>query len=107
MNYQDIVYRLNTIFDSSTLERIKITNNINGEIIIVIDLHRLSCKNAKRLLSNVIANVRIDSRIDVIHGYNHGTSIKDMLLQEFSNVHIIEKHLDPHNQGVTHMSIAA
>lgn len=105
MNYQDITHRLNTIFDLSTLDRITIIYSNKGKIIITIDLHKLSCTEAKRLLNNVIANVRIESRIDVIHGYRHGTRIKDMIHTHYSCSRIQALYVDPDNLGLTHINI--
>lgn len=73
----------------------------------IVDVHGMKCPQAKRFINNIINVVRIVFRLIIIHGYNHGTAIKEMLAQNFSNNHIYEQFPDPRNQGVTHMLIAA
>jgi DNA-nicking Smr family endonuclease len=42
--------------------------------LIYVDLHGLSCKKARRLLSNIINILHGPASIKVIHGYHHGDS---------------------------------
>ena len=49
-------------------------------MIIRVDLHAMTRQDAKRFIKNMIALLyMIPFRFDLIHGYNHGTVIKDML----------------------------
>ena len=57
-------------------------------------------------LNNILNIVRTKVQLIIIHGYNHGTAIKDMLADQFVNEHIVEKFLDAENQGVTHILAA-
>lgn len=99
--------RLQMIFTSEELSRLTISEVDESKIRIIADVHGMKCSQAKRFINNIINTVRIAFQLIIIHGYNHGTAIKDMLAQNFSNTHITEKHPDPYNQGVTHMLIAA
>lgn len=99
--------RLRMVFTDEEISRLTISEVDERRIRIVADVHGMKCNQARRFINNIINTVRVAFQLIVIHGYNHGTAIKDMLAQNFSNTHITEKHADPFNQGVTHMLIAA
>lgn len=99
--------RLKMVLTQSEMNRIKISESRSGKIRITADVHGMKCYEARRFINNIINIVRIAFRLVIIHGYNHGTAIKEMLAQNFSNDHIYEQFPDPRNQGVTHMLIAA
>ena len=99
--------RLRIVFTDEEISRLTISEVDERRIRIVADVHGMKCNQARRFINNIINTVRVAFQLIVIHGYNHGTAIKDMLAQNFSNTHITVKHADPYNQGVTHMLIAA
>ena len=99
--------RLKMVLTQSEMNRIKISESRSGKIRITADVHGMKCYEARRFINNIINIVRIAFQLVIIHGYNHGTAIKEMLAQDFSNDHIYEQFPDPRNQGVTHMLIAA
>lgn len=99
--------RLKMVLTQSEMNRIKISESRSGKIRITADVHGMKCYEARRFINNIINIVRIAFQLVIIHGYNHGTAIKEMLAQIFSNDHIYEQFPDPRNQGVTHMLIAA
>ena len=99
--------RLKMVLTQSEMNRIKISESRSGKIRITADVHGMKCYEARRFINNIINIVRIAFQLVIIHGYNHGTAIKEMLAQNFSNDHIYEQFPDLRNQGVTHMLIAA
>ena len=99
--------RLRMIFSQEDFSRLSITESATGNIVIIADVHGMKCYEARRFINNIICIVNTDCQLVIIHGYNHGTAIKEMLSQNFKNRHIYERFPDPSNQGVTHMSIAA
>lgn len=99
--------RLKMVLTQKELDRISISETGNRRIRITADVHGMKCYKARRLINNIINIVRVTFQLVIIHGYNHGTAIKEMLAQNFSNDHIYEQFPDPRNQGVTHMLIAA
>ena len=99
--------RLRMVLTQDELNRINISESSDGKIRIIADVHGMKCYEARRFINNIINIVREAFQLVIIHGYNHGTAIKDMLAQNFSNDHIYEQFPDPRNQGVTHMLIAA
>ena len=76
------------------------------KIRITADVHGMKCYEARRFINNIINIVHTTFQLVIIHGYNRGTAIKEMLTQNFSNDHIFEQFQDPCNQGVTLMLIA-
>ena len=64
----------------------------NGNII-TVDLHGLTTKMAERLIKNIIALDRDGHDICAIHGYHHGTSIKNMITNDINNPHITQNAL--------------
>lgn len=104
-NYDYILTKLSFILSKNDMDRISLI--FKDEMRIIVDVHGMKCIQAKKFINNIINVVRIVFRLIIIHGYNHGTAIKDMLSQNFCNIHVSEKHLDPYNQGVTRMLIAA
>lgn len=99
--------RLKMVLTQKELDRISISETGNRRIRITADVHGMKCYEARRFINNIINIVRVVFQLVIIHGYNHGTAIKEMLAQNFSNDHIYEQFPDPRNQGVTHMLIAA
>lgn len=97
--------RLSGIYTNEETARIHITENNNG-IYVVVDLHGMRCGQAKRFINNLINIARCPFLLTVIHGYNHGTAILEMVRNELRNQHISRMFLDSHNQGVTYLAIA-
>ncbi len=94
------------IFTEEELSRISIQEPPDCVPHIIADVHGMKCHQAKRFINNIINVIKSAFRLDIIHGYNHGTAIKDMLAENLINNHISEKHQDSANQGVTHLVIA-
>ena len=99
--------RLKMILTPEEISRLKINESNSDHIKIIADVHGMKCYQARRFINNIINVVRVSFQLTIIHGYNHGTAIKEMLAQNFSNNHIYEQYPDPRNQGVTHILIAA
>lgn len=101
-----IDYRLKRIFTTNELGRIMI-NEDTGSLFITVDVHGLTCREARRFINNIINVIPCPFQLEVIHGYNHGTAIKEMLATNFRNMRITERHPDSYNYGVTYMTLAA
>ena len=102
-----VISRLEMVLTNDELSRITVQEESQRGIRITADVHGMKCYEARRFINNIINIVRTAFQLVIIHGYNHGTAIKEMLAQNFSNDHIYEQFPDPLNQGVTHMLIAA
>ena len=102
---RDIQFRLSLIFTKEDMKRITIKEK-NGETKIMADVHGMSVKNAKRFINNIINVVRTAVEIIVIHGFNHGTAIKDMIASGIDNSRVSVISPDYKNQGITHIIAA-
>ena len=72
-------------------------------LIIRFDTHGLSRLEAKKLINNVTALYREAFFLHIIHGYSHGTAIKDMLWdkEEVINSRFIRVRSQKNNPGET------
>jgi len=78
----------------SEMERIRFLED--GTV--VVDVHQLDRKAMKRLLRNIAAVFRNGIDLLVIHGYHHGTTLKDVLQTDriFSRPYSVESnHWNP------------
>lgn len=72
-----------------------------------VDLHKLSVRDARRLVRNIIAISRDSMDLEVIHGYHHGTAIKEMLHTEKLSNRISGMEGVKGNLGRTILHVAA
>lgn len=101
-----IIARLGMIFSQDDINRITVKDEAERKLQVTVDVHGMKCSQAKRFINNIINTIREAFKLVIIHGYNHGTAIKDMLADNFSNSHIVEQYPDPYNKGVTYMVLA-
>ena len=94
------------ILAGDNLKRIMIEDE-NDEAVITLDLHGMDCRTARRVVKSIIAMYRFSFDLVLIHGYNHGTVLKNMLNNSFDNERIISKSTPVYNPGVTRFRIAA
>lgn len=78
-----------------------------GEPSITIDAHGQTVREARRMILNIINITRHPMQLDVIHGFNHGTAIRDMLAKESFGGRLEERFSPVYNPGETIMRIAA
>ena len=96
----DDMNRLNMILTAEDMNRIQEYPDRMS-----LDLHGKTKKEAKRLLNNVINIIRHPFTMEVIHGYNHGTVLKDMIFEEVINPRIVSKNVPSYNIGETYLYI--
>lgn len=97
--------RLSMILTSEELSRLTITECPGKESKVIADVHGMKCSVARRFINSIIKSIRKGFKLVIIHGYNHGQAIKDMLVQNFENNHIKKQYQDSYNQGLTHMLV--
>ena len=98
--------RLQTILTHEELSRVSVSEYSQLSPLVILDVHHMKCHCAKRLINNIINVINNNCQLIIIHGYNGGTAIKEMLLNNFNNNHILNKYTNPNNYGVTYMTIA-
>lgn len=104
MNTDVMHGRFAIIFTESMIDRIRLLTSLEGEVEkIIVDVHGLTCKGAERFINNIVNVTRGCCTVEVIHGYQHGTRIKEMLRQKFKNPSIKEIVGDKWNLGVTYL----
>ena len=74
--------------------------------LIKYDAHGQTVGETRKALHNIIAATRDGVNLCVIHGYNGGTAIRDMLTAETISDRITDKHCYEYNPGRTWMSVA-
>lgn len=99
---ENIKLRLSLILTTDDMRRLTFKDK-EGEKKIICDLHGMKCKQARRFLNNILNIIRTAVELIIVHGFNHGTAIKDMILGDFYNEHICLISPDIHNMGVTHI----
>ena len=102
MGCEAVVERCKYLMCVEDVGRIKVSEDR-----IQIDLHGMTRAEAKRSIKNIIALSPIAFTLDVIHGYNRGTVIKDMIQEEELSSRVYHKWLAPGNPGRTFIEVAA
>ncbi len=104
---EQVIFRANYIMTGEDISRINVYENKDGETVLRIDLHGIRKKNAMRMISNIIALIliRTDFVLEVVHGFNHGTVIKEYIWNEMINDRIIDKRCPRNNPGITYIAI--
>lgn len=87
------------IFTQDEIKRITVTND--QFVCIRVDLHGLGKYKAERFISDVINLYRDEFVLNLIHGYNHGTVLKSMILNEYTHKRISFMQSVKGNQGMT------
>ena len=100
--YEIAMDRMRLVLSQTDLSRIKRTE----ASVIQIDIHGMTCREAKRFLNNVLNLLLEPMTVRVIHGCNRGTALQAMVRQDFSNSHIKAINLDIRNNGVTYLLVA-
>ncbi len=106
MGCEQIRERMTYILAGDNMTRVQITSDGDGPKI-TLDLHGMSCKLTRRVVKSIIAMYRFSFELVLIHGYNHGTALKDMLYNSLDNERIISKHSPEYNPGITTFEIVA
>ena len=106
MGREEIKERMGYVLQGRYLSKAGVSYNVDGEIVIRVDLHGMSKNIAQKTLNNLIVLFRFPFVIQVVHGYNNGIAIKSMISHELNNSKIVEKRSLPENPGVTYLKIA-
>lgn len=107
MSKEQIENNMRFLMYGETTGRIKVEETYEGLPIIKVDLHGMNRNSACRFISNIIKINRFPFLLDIIHGYNHGTVLKEMIIHEFFSTRVANKECPSWNPGETLMKIAA
>ena len=106
MSCDKIMERMTFLLWGEELNRVSVKDSADGSITITVDVHRLTRKQANKLLSNIIKLFMFPFTLDVIHGFNRGTAIKTMLNTDFSHDRVLGMHSPVYNPGETFIQVA-
>lgn len=108
MSRRTLLEKMHTLYGSEDADRVKWNSSDDNSITVTVDVHQMTCSEAKRFIKNVISLfAQCNFTLNVIHGYVHGTAIKEMLNKE-SISHRIENISSPAcNPGVSILMIAS
>ena len=98
--------KMEMIFTKDEINRIVEGLQENADMI-TVDLHGLKVKDARRFLQNLMAIGQGRQDICVIHGYNHGTAIKEMIYRDLSSKRLVNKTGVKGNCGRTMLKMHA
>lgn len=102
--------RSNVKFAMGTYDpkRVDACNDCNNRLLVTLDLHFLQKSAAKRCVQNAIGAVPRGNgfTLKVIHGHNHGTILREMILNELKNERIIKRQLADYDEGTTLIEVA-
>ena len=107
MNYDRFIACINFIVYGNDSWRIQVAKNSHGDPSITYDAHGQTVREAKRTIENIINITRSPLHLKVIHGYNRGTAIKDMLALEQFPGRLADRFCPAGNPGVTVMDFVA
>lgn len=83
------------------LKELSNTTNIKHSLI-EVDIHGYSAVEAKRLLERVLVNCTKDVKeLRVVHGFNDGTTLRNMVFNDLKSKKIRNKSQDFFNKGTT------
>ncbi len=106
MGCEQVFERIKMIVCGEDLWRLQVTLDNSGKTQVQFDPHGMSRANARRYIKNIIAINPYAFTLDVIHGYNRGTAIKDMIREDDLSSRVIEKHCMENNPGRTMISVS-
>ena len=84
MRKEQFIMKLAFILTLEEMARISVKEE-KSSLILTIDFHSLKCLEARKILSKIIALNKYAFALHVIHGYNHGTALKEMIRYQYSN----------------------
>jgi len=106
MKREEIMERMGFVLHGEYLRRVRVYCNEEDETVISVDLHGMCRESAQKSLNNIIAIIRSPFILDVIHGYNGGTVIKELIYNDLKSPKI-KGHSSPNwNPGETLLQIA-
>ena len=106
MKKEEIMERMSFVLHGEYLSRVSTFKNGEGETVIKVDLHGMCREAAQKSLNNIIAIIRFPFILDVVHGYNRGVAIKNMIREDLSSSKIQWCSSPGWNPGETLMKIA-
>lgn len=106
MKKEEIMERMSFVLAGEYLEKVRVHERANNEIVVQVDVHGMSANVARRTLTNIIAILREPFTLDVIHGFNRGVAIKNIIRTDLASNKIKWASSPNWNPGETFLQIA-
>lgn len=107
MRYDALISRLEFVVYGAQRWRLTVSNSSHGKPMITYDAHGQTVSEVRQVIRNIVNISRCPINLCVIHGYNHGTAIKDMLAREDFSERLETKYNPSRNPGETILFFAA
>lgn len=106
MAYNELKNKLAFVVYGTDEWRLSIKDE-DGRWIVSYDAHGQDVVHARRAVNNIISIIRCNMTLCIIHGYNNGTAIKEMLRKSNFGNRLSEIKSPVYNPGITWMQVAA
>ena len=107
MSCEQMMSNMKFILSGEDLKRITVRETEDSLAYIDVDLHGMTRRQAERLVKNIINVNRGKFILNVIHGFNHGTVLKDMMMTNKWSSRVVDRNCPAWNPGQTLLTIAA
>jgi len=106
MGCEQMMQKLSFILRGEYLKKAMILQNEEGTMIVRIDLHGMTRDEAIKAIKGVLLLNREHFIFDLVHGYNRGTALKSVIINDLNSTRIIRKWGNAYNPGETFLEIA-
>ena len=103
---KQIYDRVTFILYGEDIWRVAVNVDDDGVIVVTVDLHGKKCAEALRIIKQIITLIQVPFIFDIIHGYNNGTAIKDLIWNQVEHKRVKEKFCNAWNPGETFLRVA-
>lgn len=108
MSYEQVVDRIRFLIYGDAAWRVNVLKDADEKPYIVLNAHGMTVAETRKMINDIVRLIYCDTiGIKVIHGFNHGTAIKDMIASESFGDRLVRKYTPGSNPGVTYMEFAS
>lgn len=104
MSMEDMKIRLSFVINGDDAWRLSFKET-DGALSVWYDAHEKTVPSARRDISNIAAMVSGRTKLNVIHGYNNGTAIKQMLRTSRISNRVLSVSSPAYNPGITQIEL--
>ena len=107
MNQDQVLKSISFITAGKYAGRTSVSWDEFGRLNIRMDLHELHKRDVEVLMKNLLLITKgVPFTLDLIHGYNHGTVLRDYIREELESPRIQEMYCPYYNEGETILKVA-
>jgi len=109
MSKSELIRKINfVVFGENSWRLARLELSPDSRWRVVIDVHGLSVPEARKMLKNLIAVLPVGIELIVIHGFNHGTALKQLVhSEEMKSYRVLGVSSPETNPGISTLQIAA